>query len=411
MREAERITSTVSTTPPPRIARSARMRVFAVDPIGGHGGMYLYDLAFLRALSKQDVDVTWVTCDETTAQVDGYELWTPFRGIYGQDHVWRRGARYVRGLWAVLRRAQEEVKRRIVVIHQQFVNVPPCDLAFAMAARGSGISCIMTAHDVTPYRGLNTRWLLPVLYRHYDALIVHSMAGQAELRKILRTRSPPVYLIPHGHYNESHGDGARMSRSFARSRLGLSGTGAVVLFLGHIREEKGLVHLLRAFPAVLRQLPDSMLLVAGRPWHNDVRTYETLIHELHIRSHVRVRWEYVPDEELPLYYRAADVVALPYTRVYQSGVCLTAYAFRRPVVASAVGGLMEQVLDGETGYLVPPGDSGALAAALVRAINDRTHAETMGEVGHLWAERVGNYEKIAEQTLQVYRNASRAGGE
>jgi len=144
-------------------------------------------------------------------------------------------------------------------------------------------------------------------------------------------------------------------------------------------------------------------LIAGRPLHNDITIYETLIDELNIRASVRTRWEYIPDEELPLYYRATDVVALPYTRVYQSGVCLTAYAFRRPVVASAVGGLKEQVLDGETGYLVPPSDPTAIANALVKSLRQPDLAEAMGERGHTWAGEKFDWGIIAARTVEVYQ--------
>jgi starch synthase len=95
-------------------------------------------------------------------------------------------------------------------------------------------------------------------------------------------------------------------------------------------------------------------------------------------------------------------VAVPYTRAYQSGVVLTAYAFQRPVVASAVGGLPEQVVDGVTGWLVPPADPAALAKALTVALGDRGHADAMGARGHEWAAEMFDWEAIARQTVGIY---------
>jgi len=382
------------------------MQVFGFEPLGGHGGMLLFDLAFFKALAKQDLNVTWVTCDETQVQSEGYELWTPFRGIYGKSHTWRRGLRYMRGWWKLLQRAREELNHHPVVIHQQFVTLPPVELVCVLTAQRLGIPCVLTPHDVTLSVDVShTSWLLRRLYRQFDALIVHSENARAELERILGDNTSPIYLIPHGHYNDSHGDGPKLEQTVARMRLGIPQDSHVIVLIGNIKPEKGLEYLLRAIPLVLRDLPNTILLVGGRPQHHDVGFYERLIDELGIRSHVRVRWEYLPDEELPLYYRSADVVALPYIQAYQSGVCLTAYAYYRPVVASAVGGLTEQVLDGETGYLVPPADLQALADTLIKILRDRALATAMGERGHNWATEHLDWDMIAAQTAKVYQMA------
>jgi D-inositol-3-phosphate glycosyltransferase len=230
---------------------------------------------------------------------------------------------------------------------------------------------------VKPYADVTrSAGLLPRLYRQYDALIAGSESGRNELAALLPEAGPPIAVIPLGHLNGAYGSVAVIGRMEARDQIGLRESDAVVLFLGQIKREKGLEHLLRALPAVMARVPAVRLIVAGRPYHDDVGAYEQLIGALQIDAYVRRRWEYVPDDEVGLYYRAADVVALPYTRVYQSGVALTAYAFARPVVASAVGGLTEQVVDGKTGWLVPPADPSALAEALASALAPMRWART-----------------------------------
>lgn len=381
--------------------------VFNLEPIGDRGPMSLFDRALFEALARQHVDLVWVTCDETRGAPRGYELWTPWRGIYGADPAWRRGVRYARGLWAVLRRARRAARQRPVVIHQQFTQVPFLELPFVMAARRSGIPCVLTPHDVKPYADVSrTGALLPRLYRQYDALIAGSESGRDELAALLRGTGPPITVIPLGHLNDAYRTAALIGRKDARDRLGLSDSDAVILFLGQIKREKGLDHLLRALPAVMARVPTVRLIVAGRPYHDDIAVYERLIEALSIGDRVQRRWEYVPDDELGPYYRAANVVALPYTRVYQSGVALTAYAFARPVVASAVGGLREQVADGKTGWLAPAADPSALAEALITALADRERADAMGANGHRWAAEMFDWDAIARQTVAVYELVS-----
>jgi D-inositol-3-phosphate glycosyltransferase len=390
-------------------AETSPLTVFNLEPIGGHGPMHLCDIAFFDALAHHNFDLIWVTCDETGNAHTDYELWTPWRGIYGNAPAWRRGLRYARGLCAVLLRARRAARYSRVVLHQQFVQVPSLDLLFVLAARWLGIPCVLTPHDVRPYADVSRGTaLLPMLYRQYDALIVQSRFGRDELATLLSRSAPQITVIPLGHLNNVYTKESMLDRRDARERLGLRETDHVILFLGQIKREKGLEYLLRALPAVVARFPAVRLIVAGRPYHEDVTLYEHLIDSLAIGAHVQRRWEYIPNTELARYYRAANVVALPYTRVYQSAVVLTAYAFRRAVVASAVGGLEEQVVNGETGWLVPPADPAALGEALVAALRDGDRADAMGARGHQWAAKTFDWDAIARETVSLYELVSRA---
>ena len=80
------------------------------------------------------------------------------------------------------------------------------------------------------------------------------------------------------------------------------------------------------------------------------------------RWRVLQRIGFIPDEETELYFKAADVLVLPYTRVYQSGVIVLGYTFGLPVIAADVGSLREEIVEGKTGFLCKPGDSIALNA-------------------------------------------------
>ena len=128
-----------------------------------------------------------------------------------------------------------------------------------------------------------------------------------------------------------------------------------------------------------------------------------------LEAEVITRIEYVPDEEVGLYFSAADVVVLPYTESYQSAVLYMAYSFARPVVASAVGGLTEVVEDGRTGLLVPPADASQLANGLLAFLKDTAAARAMGERGRVLVETKFGWPEIARQTAEVYRGVLRKG--
>ena len=148
----------------------------------------------------------------------------------------------------------------------------------------------------------------------------------------------------------------------AKRSLGLDGP--VILFFGFVRKYKGLEYLIRAMPEVLRSVQVNLLIV-GEFWE-DKEPYLKTIEELGLQGNIEIVDRYVPNEEVGLYFSAADVVVLPYIDATQSAIVSLAYAFDKPVITTAVGGLPEVVSDGETGFIVPPKDSEALAAAIVR---------------------------------------------
>jgi glycosyltransferase involved in cell wall biosynthesis len=116
--------------------------------------------------------------------------------------------------------------------------------------------------------------------------------------------------------------------------------------------------------------------------------------------------EFVPDEDTELYFKAADVLALPYTEVYQSGVLFLGYSFGLPVVATDVGSVRDEVITGRTGYLCEPRDAAGLADAidsyfrsdLFRSLNSRRRQiQDYARARHSW-------DVVGATTMGVYAN-------
>ena len=113
----------------------------------------------------------------------------------------------------------------------------------------------------------------------------------------------------------------------------------------------------------------------------------------------------MPRDELSRLYASAAVVACPSRREGFGLACAEAMAHGRPVVASAVGGLLDLVVDEETGLLVPPGDVPALRAALERLLDDRTLRARLGARGREHVAALCGWERVTEATLAVYRES------
>lgn len=217
-------------------------------------------------------------------------------------------------------------------------------------------------HNVLPHeRTWLERLLSTFAFRHVRYFIVHS---EEDKQKLLDLK-PDAQVLRNGHpVFAQFSNAAASDKTSARALLKLPPDRKLVLFFGLIRPYKGLHFLIEAMPAVLREI-DCSLLVAGE-FYDDKRKYTALIEKLNLAEHVRMDDVYIPNEDVHLYFAAADVVVLPYIEASQSGIVPIAYSFNTPVISTRVGGLPEAVLEGKTGMLVEPGDPAALASAIVR---------------------------------------------
>ena len=166
--------------------------------------------------------------------------------------------------------------------------------------------------------------------------------------------------------------------------VGEEATPPEVLYAGRLSAEKGILDLLAAADNGMK------LTIAG---------------DGPLRERVPGALGFVPHDELgPLYDRAA-VVAVPSRREGFGVACAEAMAHGRPVVAAAVGGLLDLVVDEETGLLVPPGDVGALREALLRLLADEELRARLGANARRRAEETLSWERVTDRTLAAYEEA------
>jgi glycosyltransferase involved in cell wall biosynthesis len=157
-------------------------------------------------------------------------------------------------------------------------------------------------------------------------------------------------FCPHPIYDNY---GELLPAGIAKQILELDQETKYLLFFGFIRDYKGLDLLIKAFADErLRRYPVK-LLVAGE-FYSKPDEYLKLIDELGLRDFVVLRTDFIPDQEVNLYFSAADMVVQPYKSATQSGVTQIGYHFNKPMLVTNVGGLSEIIPDGKVGYVVEP---------------------------------------------------------
>jgi glycosyltransferase involved in cell wall biosynthesis len=233
-----------------------------------------------------------------------------------------------------------------------------------------GKKIVFTAHNVNQARrdsndSLLNRLTLRIQYGLVDHIFVHTQKMKSELLQDFGVRDRAVTVIPFG-INNSLPD-TDLTPAQAKQRLGLGDGEKAILFMGRIRPYKGLEFLLGAFQLLKSSCADYRLIIAGEQkkgsedYADEIR--RTIDREFD-PGEVILRTQFIPDEEMEHYLKAADVLVLPYKEIFQSGALFLGYSFGLPVVATDVGSFREDIIEGKTGFLCRSADSADLAKTL-----------------------------------------------
>jgi len=193
---------------------------------------------------------------------------------------------------------------------------------------------------------IGDRFLTNYFLKSCAACLVMSKSVGQDIRKM--KSDLPVAYSPHPVYNHFKD---KIDKLAARKQLGLREDGKYVLFFGMIRKYKGLDLLLDAMAEVVKKNRDIQLIIAGE-YYEDELLYQQKIKDLSVMDNVKSINQYIPDEEVHLYFSATDLVAQTYHTATQSGISQIAMHYEKPVLVTDVGGLDEIVLHQKTGYVV-----------------------------------------------------------
>ncbi len=382
-----------------------RRRLLMIEQ-GGRGGVADYTAALVRALADQGWSVTLVTATDHLYQpIPGVVVHPVFHYLRDANAIGRslrryklgplvNGGRFLLSLPRVISMA-----RGADIVHTQGWEIPEIGLVAIVCLRLAGAKVVQTLHGIVERSGRALR-LRRLITRALGGLtaktIVHTQADLALLPRAMRERT---VVIAHGEYGGLARSGGSADRDASRAALGIAADAPVTLMFGQLRADKGLGDLV----AALQRLPTLHLLIGGQ----DLGALAAVSQQLaspELVDRVIVREGFLEMTEAAELFAAADTVALPYPSASQSGVLLLAYGFSRPVIAYPVGGLLEAVIDGQTGWICSSADVDALVDALSQSI-DAGPAECLrrGQEGARLAEERFSWPAIARRTRELYQ--------
>lgn len=258
---------------------------------------------------------------------------------------------------------------------------------------------ICLADNVVPHEHRpGDRLLTNYFIQRIDGLIAMSRSELTEASAF--RKNLPLGYCPHPIFDNY---GERLSFEVAKHKLKLDIGTKYLLFFGFIRDYKGLDLLIDAFADErMRKFPVK-LLVAGE-YYSSPEPYLELIKKNNLEDMIELRTDFIPDDEVNLYFSAADMVVQPYKSATQSGVTQIGYHFNKPMLVTNVGGLSEIIPDGKIGYVVEP-DAVSIANALVDFFANNRIAEF--EVNIVEEKKKFSWSNLVQTFLSVYNQSNK----
>ncbi|HEX5473708.1 MAG TPA: glycosyltransferase family 4 protein [Vicinamibacterales bacterium] len=410
-----------------RVAVVAR----SVFPFHGVGGLerHVYDL--VRALAARDVAVTLITQPPRAGQPAGaidpavrFEF-VPYRtfplaGRRGTTVLDRSTAYPLFGARAG-RRALELVRRgEIDLVHGLGASV----LGYARARRSAAAPLVFNPQGLEEFGAtdpsrarlkraayLPLRRAVRACARAADAVIATDLSLQPAVLQHLGVPAARVHVIPNAldlAAIDARHDSAALDRARVRARADLGDDEIVLLSVGRLERNKGFHVLLAALAAArdhgtLEGRRWRWVLIGDGPFRPRL---EALTTRLSLVDRVQFAGR-LPDADVHAWYDLATLFVHPTLYEGSSLVTLEAMAHRRAVVATTAGGLPDKVRPHVNGWLVPPGDPGALAAAISGALADPNRLVRFGRAGRTIVEHEFSWTAAGDATVALYRELMR----
>lgn len=296
------------------------------------------------------------------------------------------------------------------IIHLHWVSpqMAPLYLAILMMNRMFARKpVLLTCHNIEPHEHSKVeRKLIKACFSMADDFVVHAAQNKTRLVNEYGIKPEHVHVIHHGPF-DFFKRWKKESKDALRKKFGISKEAPVLLFFGYIREYKGLRYLIDAMPAIVKENPDAMLMVAGELWQK-WKPFRKKIEKSGIQKNVKLFSYFIPDDEVYAFFDAADICVLPYYNSEQtiSGPLLVSLAFGKPTIVGNVGGVGEMIDNNENGILIEGGKPALIAEKVNMLIKDRKLREKLSRNALKTSEKY-SWEEVGKEYIEVYKQILR----
>lgn len=371
-------------------------KIAIIDHVGSKAGMDYYSSSLLKGLLPHGCK-TFLYSNFIGIESDKINYRPYFEGHTNANSL----IKLLRLLKATFKASFNARKEGVdlIILHLFYANF--ITLLLIAIPKLLGLRTAIISHDVSSFVDNDTQFVQNLIYNYFsDFIIVHNQFSLDSLYESINIHKPEkVVIIKHGG-SLDHIKFKPEKERF-RSDFGLEKDGKYVLFFGQIKKVKGLDVLLRAMALVSS---DVKLIIAGKPLRDDFKMYDDLITENSLENRVIKLIRFIEDDEREKLFFAADVNALPYRIIYQSGVLLMAMSHGLPVIASDLPANKEIIVDGFNGLLFKNEDPVTLAQQINHFFTDRDLQKKLAENALVTIRSEYDWDDIGHAYINLIEN-------
>lgn len=263
--------------------------------------------------------------------------------------------------WIKIGKELKRIKPDIIIVRYWIPFLSPAlGTILRIAKKNKYTKIIAIVDNFIPHeKRLGDTLLSKYFMKSVDGCIVMSLSVKAEIERFFKNKL--IEYCPHPLFDHY---GKIIPKEEARKSLKLDVTKKYILFFGLVRDYKGLDLLIEAVALIDTSILNFDIIVAGE-FYSAKEKYLQLIEKYHLKDRFHIYDQFIPDELIPYFFCAADVVVQPYKDATQSGVTQVAYHFNKPMIVTNVGGLSEIVPNNKVGFVVYPNPE-AIAHAIIK---------------------------------------------
>lgn len=255
--------------------------------------------------------------------------------------------------------------------------------------KSKGIKVIGIMHNVIAHeKRMGDEALTKYFFNKCDGFVLLNKSSEKDLLSL----KPDAKYIIHSHPLYDH-YGIKIEKSTAREKLKIPVDKKVILFFGFIRDYKGLDLLIES----MKDLNDEYLLLIAGEAYGSFKKYDELIEKSGVKNRINLQVRYIPENEIPVFFSAADVCVLPYRTATQSGIVGIAYHFDLPVIVTNVGGLAEMVEENKTGLIIDKANSGLISSSIKKYFSENSKTNFKSHITEY--KSLHSWQKLAEAII------------
>jgi beta-1,4-mannosyltransferase len=262
--------------------------------------------------------------------------------------------------------------------------------------KSKGTRLLWTVHDQTPSGVIHpklTAWFQTQFIKRVDGCIHLCQHSSNFIQNHYSELSQyPSCVIPHGDYRQIYPN--FITKNQAKAELSIPEDHLVLAYLGLIKPYKNIPHLIRVFKTL--NLSNTTLLIAGQPESETLK--QEILDEIGNCSQIQVHFEFIPDDKIQVFLNIADLVILPFKEILNSGSALLALSFNRPVLAPALGAMIDlETFVGQDWLKLYPGELTPKILQETLVWSTKTPRSDIAPLDAL------NWQIIAQQTMEFYQ--------